>query len=160
MLNKQLRKLKFLFMRLLRIKGNAHGVARGFTVGVLINFVPSFGFGPFLSTMLPKLVRGNAVAGFIGGVIFLWAFPILFYINIVVGEYFTPVEIAESIEEVIEAEETEEVIEAGLQIGKAFIIGMFVNMFVFGILTYLTVYTIVKKFRHEVLMFIYMKWRV
>ncbi|MDQ0254694.1 uncharacterized protein (DUF2062 family) [Evansella vedderi] len=163
MLRKHLRKLKYLIIRLLRIKDKSHGIARGFTFGFLMNFVPTFGFGPFLSTIGPKLVRGNTVAGFIGGMLFLWAFPFMFYLNIVVGESFMPIDIGEKIEEVIietDEVEAEEVVEVGLKIGKAFIIGMIINIISFGIITYIMIYFIVKNSRKELLKFVHKKWRM
>ncbi|WP_343215076.1 DUF2062 domain-containing protein [Evansella tamaricis] len=159
--------MKYLIIRLLRIKDKAHSVARGFTIGALMNFVPTFGFGPFLSTVSPKVVRGNAIAGFIGGLSFLWAFPILFLFNIKVGEKLLPIEIAETIEEVVEeAGEVdsevvaEVVIEAGLVLGQAFFVGMVVNMILFGVVCYFLIYTIIKKYRREVLRFVHKKWKI
>jgi uncharacterized protein (DUF2062 family) len=157
MVNKQLRKIKFLLIKLLRIKSNAHNIAMGFTLGLLINFVPSFGIGPILSAGLAKLFRGNPVAGFIGGISIIWMFPLLFYLNIVVGEIVFPIE-AVNIEEGLE--DTEEVLEVGFQIGKAFIIGMIMNMIFFGIIIYLMIFTVIKKYRREVLMFINKKWTI
>jgi uncharacterized protein (DUF2062 family) len=157
MVIKQLRKIKFLLVKLLRIKGNAHSIAMGFTIGLLINFVPSFGIGPILSAALAKLFRGNPVAGFIGGISIIWMFPLLFYLNIVVGEIVFPIETVD-IEERLE--DTEEVLEVGFQIGKAFFIGMMINILLFGIIIYLLIYTVVKKYRREVLLFIYKKWTI
>lgn len=157
MINKLLRKIKFLIIKLLRIKGNAQSIALGFTTGAIINFIPSFGLGIILSTGLAKLLRGNTVAGFIGGLSLIWLFPLLFYLNIVVGETLFPIELTD-IEERLE--EADEAIEVGLQIGKAFIIGMFINMLVFGVIIYLIIYTIVKKYRQDALMFFYRKWKI
>lgn len=161
-MRKLLRKIKYLLLRLLRIKDKSHAIARGFTIGAIINFVPTFGFGPFLSSLAPKIVRGNLIAGFIGGLAFLWAFPIMFYVNVVVGEALLPIEIAETIEDVIDSDtrETEEVLEVGLQLGQAFFLGMAVNMILFGVLIYLLIYTTINRYRHELLRFIYKNWKL
>jgi uncharacterized protein len=157
MVTKQLRKMKFFLLRLLRIKSNAHSIAIGFTIGIIITFVPSFGIGPILSAGFAKLVRGNPVAGFIGGLSVMWMFPLLFYLNIVVGEIIYPIEIVNMNKGL---DETEEVLEVGFQIGKTFLVGMLINSLLFGIFTYLFTYTIIKKYRREVLLFIYKKWLV
>lgn len=157
MLSNLLRKIKYLLLRLLRIKGNAHKIALGFTIGMLINFVPSFGLGPLLSAAGAKLLRANPVAGFIGGLSLLWIFPILFYLNVVVGEWFIPIEVND-LEDSLE--DTEEAIEVGFQIGKAFLIGMVINMITFGMITYFLIYTVIKKYRVEVLQFITTKWMI
>ncbi|MCD8509554.1 MAG: DUF2062 domain-containing protein [Bacillus sp. (in: Bacteria)] len=150
-------------IRLLRIKDRAHGIARGFTFGFLMNFVPTFGFGPVISSIGPKLVNGNTVAGFIGGFAFLWAFPFMFYFNIIVGEAILPIDIAGKIEEVIidtEEVETEEVVEVGIKIGKAFIVGMFANMIGFGIICYTLIYLLIKHSRKDALRFVHKKWKI
>ncbi|WP_220154046.1 DUF2062 domain-containing protein [Rossellomorea aquimaris] len=75
MIRKKLRKFKCLTLKLLRLKGNAHSIALGFTVGLIINFVPSFGIGPVISTACAKIFKGNPFAGLVGGVSLIWAFP-------------------------------------------------------------------------------------
>lgn len=163
MFRRQLRKLKYLCIRLLRIKDNAHSIARGFTIGFLMNFIPSFGLGPFLSTLGPKLVRGNVVAGFIGGIFFIWAFPFFFYLNIIVGEALLPIKIETKIEIIIVEfeeglEEPEQVITASLKIGKAFLVGMIVNMILFGAVLYFFIYYFIKKYRKDVLKHFHKSW--
>ncbi len=153
------RKIKFMLLKLFRLRDNAHSVAIGFTVGLLLNFIPTFGVGPLASAALPKLFRGNSVAGLVGGILLIWAFPLLFYLNIVTGHILFPIEIEEIIIEQ-GIEETEEVIEVGITIGKAFIVGMIVNMLVAGLLSYITVYFIFKRSRRKVLLLIYKKWNI
>ncbi len=165
MIKKQLRKLKYLCIRLLRIKDRAHSVASGFTIGFLMNFIPSFGFGPFLSTVSPKLVRGNPVAGFIGGIAFIWAFPLFFYLNVVVGEALLPISLETKIDiilvEIEEGlEEPEEVINASLKIGKAFIVGMLANLIFFGICIYFLIYYVIKKYRRDLLRIVHRNWNI
>ncbi|RXI96677.1 DUF2062 domain-containing protein [Anaerobacillus alkaliphilus] len=165
MINKQLRKLKYLCIRLLRIKDKAHSVASGFTVGFLMNFIPSFGFGPFLSTISPKLVRGNPVAGFIGGIAFVWAFPLFFYLNVVVGEALLPISVETKIDIILEEleegiEEPEEVINASLKIGKAFVVGMLTNILLFGVGIYFFIYYIIKKYRRDLLRIVHKNWNL
>lgn len=163
MLTKQLRKLKYLSIKLLRIKGRTHNISLGFTIGLIINFIPSFGVGPFLSTVGPKLFRGNCVAGFIGGIILIWAFPLFFYLNVIVGEALLPIKIDTKIDIIldgIEADFTkpEQVFTASLKIGKAFFLGMIVNILLVGTVIYTLTYYVFKKFRIDLLKFIYKKW--
>ncbi|MBM7662395.1 uncharacterized protein (DUF2062 family) [Bacillus mesophilus] len=157
MINKQLRKIKYLLIRLFRIKSNAHSIAVGFTVGSLMNFVPSFGLGPLLSAASAKLVRANTLAGFIGGLSFLWLFPLFFYLNVIIGELFIPIDVFE-LEESLG--DTEEAIEASFQVGKAFLFGMVINLVVFGLVIYLLSYMMIRKYRSEVLQLICQKWEV
>ncbi|UTW69417.1 DUF2062 domain-containing protein [Anaerobacillus sp. HL2] len=93
MLNKQLRKMKYLTLRLLRINDNVHSIAIGFTVGLIMNFIPTFGLGPLLSTFTPKLVKGNSVARINRWICLYMDFPVFFYLNIVVGESVLPIRV-------------------------------------------------------------------
>lgn len=153
MIKKLLRNIKVLLLRLLRINDSVHGIAIGFTIGALVNFVPTFGIGPVLSAAGARLVKGNPVAGFIGGLLFLWAFPMLFYLNIVVGHAILMVMkfVVPQIAERFAGE---------LLIWQAFIIGMLINLLLFGTSIYLIIYFFMKKYRYDILMFIYRKWKI
>ena len=61
------RRFKYLLIKLLRLKDHSHKVALGFSLGSVVNFVPTFGFGLILSVGLAKLCKGNSIAGLIGG---------------------------------------------------------------------------------------------
>lgn len=153
MITKWLRNIKFLLLRLLRINDSANGIAIGFTIGMIINFVPSFGIGPILSAFGAKLFKGNPFAGFVGGLTFLWAFPFLFYLNIMVGEGVLAIEIPTFFR-------LGNFFTGNIHIWIAFVTGMIINMIVFGMIIYLIIYFFVKKYRYDILMFIYRKWKI
>ncbi|MGG4382838.1 DUF2062 domain-containing protein [Priestia megaterium] len=88
-----MRRFKFLIIKLLRLKDHSHKVALGFSLGSIVNFIPTFGFGLMISVGLAKLCKDNSIAGLIGGMLFMWAFPLLFYLNMVVGGYIFPVDL-------------------------------------------------------------------
>ncbi|MBW3113706.1 MULTISPECIES: DUF2062 domain-containing protein [Bacillaceae] len=148
MIRKKLRELKCLTLKLLRLKDNAHSIALGFTVGLLINFVPSFGIGPVISTACAKIFKGNSFAGLVGGVSLIWAFPFFFYLNLAMGHLIFPLD------------PTSDVVGVGLQIGKAFFIGMLINIPIFGTLIYFIMNSAVKKYRVTMLTFVQRKWNV
>ncbi|PFG06523.1 hypothetical protein ATG71_3381 [Bacillus sp. es.034] len=148
MIRKKLREIKCLTLKLLRLKDNAHSIALGFTVGLLINFVPSFGIGPVISTASAKIFKGNPFAGLVGGVSLIWAFPFFFYLNLVVGHLFFPVD------------SSGDAVGVGIQIGKAFITGMMINIPLCGILIYAIMNSAVKKYRGTLLTFVQRKWNV
>ncbi|TMU87598.1 DUF2062 domain-containing protein [Bacillus sp. BHET2] len=158
MIRKKLRQFKCLTLKLLRLKDNAHSIALGFTVGLLINFVPSFGIGPVISTACAKIFKGNPFAGLVGGVSLIWAFPFFFYLNLVVGHLFYPIDvIAPSVHTV---DSTSQALGVGLQLGKAFFTGMLINIPIFGILTYTIMNSVVKRFRGTMLTFVQRKWNL
>jgi uncharacterized protein len=156
MINKNMRRLKFLLIKLFRIKGNAHNISLGFTLGFLIHFIPSFGMGPILSTAGAKLFKGNPVAGFISGVALIWLFPFLFYLNVVVGETLFPYGIFPSAAGMPHHGMS---LDAGMHLGAAFFLGMVVNLLLFGMIVYYLIFTIIKKYRLNFLSLI-KKWDV
>jgi uncharacterized protein len=156
MINKNMRRLKFLLIKLFRIKGNAHDISLGFTLGFLIHFIPSFGMGPILSTAGAKLFKGNPVAGFISGVALIWLFPFLFYLNVVVGETLFPYGIFPSAAGMPHHGMS---LDAGMHLGAAFFLGMVVNVLLFGMIVYYLIFTIIKKYRLNFLSLI-KKWDV
>ncbi|MGM0839224.1 MAG: DUF2062 domain-containing protein [Bacillota bacterium] len=155
MIRKKLRECKCLTLKLLRLKDSSHSIALGFTVGLLINFVPSFGIGPFISTVCAKMIKGNSFAGLLGGISLIWAFPFFFYLNLIVGYLFYPIDVMDpSIDYASEA------VDVGVQLGKAFFIGMFINIPLFGFLTYFIIISIVRKYRETMLEYVQKKWNL
>ncbi|QTC42567.1 DUF2062 domain-containing protein [Bacillus sp. V3] len=157
MFKKYARTLKCLTLKLLRIKDNSHKISLGFTLGLMVNFVPSFGIGPVLSTLIAKIFKGNAYAGLVGGVFLIWAFPLCFYINYLVGNLLIPVEVihANTVTNAVYS-----VHHSAVEIGKAFIIGMVVNVIFFGVIVYKIVHALISRHRHSLLTFVHKKWNV
>ena len=60
------RGLVFNLIRLFRIRGQSERVARGFALGLIVNFFPTFGFGVLISGFFARLFGGNAIAGLVG----------------------------------------------------------------------------------------------
>lgn len=150
MFNRLMRRFKFLLIKLFRIKGNAHKISLGFTLGFLVNFIPSFGIGPVISIAGAKLFKGNPVAGFIGGVSVIWLFPFMFYLNIVVGEMFFPSH---------PFPYAAGMMDGGMHVGAAFILGMIVNILLFGMIIYFSLYKMIQNHRMGLLSFI-RRWDV
>lgn len=137
---------RFHAISLFRLDGGSESVARGFAVGALINFFPTFGFGVVVSGFMAGLCRGNVLAGFVGGTVFAVLWPLLFYLNMQVGDFFyrSPVRV-DDLEDV-----DERTIDA-LVMGKTFLWGAAVNCLVFGLLSYGLVYLAHRRWRNQVL---------
>jgi uncharacterized protein len=119
-------------IRLFRIRSASESVARGFALGLIVNFFPTFGFGVVISGFVARLFGGNAVAGLIGGATLTFAWPVLFYLNMRVGSLFRrPSIIVDELSDV-----TEKTISM-LAWGKTFTIGAVVNSVLIGLATYL-----------------------
>jgi len=122
----------FNLIRFFRIRGASEKVARGFALGLLVNFFPTFGFGVLLSGFFARVLGGNTVAGLVGGATLTFAWPLLFYLNMWTGSWVqhlrAPV--------VDSAEVTEKTIQT-LVWGVTFTLGAVVNSLVVGLAVYL-----------------------
>lgn len=118
-------------IRLFRIRAASEKVARGYALGLVVNFFPTFGLGVLISGFVARALGGNAVAGVVGGATLTFFWPLLFYLNIRVGGFFyqAPINVVE-VEDV-----TEKTVEA-LVWGKTFMFGAFVNTVLIGLAVY------------------------
>lgn len=85
----------------------------------------------------------------------IWAFPFFFYLNLVVGYLFYPIDVIDP-----SVDYASEAVDVGMQLGKAFFIGMFINIPLFGILTYLIMNSIIRKYRETMLTYVQKKWNL
>ncbi len=119
-------------IRLFRIRGATEKVARGFALGLIVNFFPTFGFGVIISGVFARFLGGNPVAGFVGGAVLTFAWPLLFYLNIRTGSlFYRPALVIDDLEDV-----TERTVSA-LTWGKTFTAGAVLNSLLVGLTTYL-----------------------
>jgi uncharacterized protein (DUF2062 family) len=131
----------FNLIRLFRIRAASERVARGFALGLIVNFFPTFGFGVLISGFVAKFFGGNPIAGVIGGATLTFFWPMLFYLNLKTGSLLVqkPIPIDEF------DDVTERTIDA-LVWGKTFTVGAIVNSVIAG----LTVYILLRSIYHEV----------
>jgi uncharacterized protein len=116
---------------LCRIRGATERVARGFALGLIVNFFPTFGFGVFISGFFARMFGGNMVAGIVGGGVLTCVWPILFYLNIHMGGVFLrPAVPLDQLEDV-----TERTIST-LVWGSTFALGALLNALVVGLTVY------------------------
>jgi uncharacterized protein (DUF2062 family) len=118
-------------IRLFRIRGQSERVARGFALGLVVNFFPTFGFGVLLSGFVAKAFGGNGIAGIVGGATLTFVWPVLFYLNMRLGRFFVPPPtVVDELSDV-----TEKTIDA-LVWGKTFMAGAITNSLIFGLAAY------------------------
>lgn len=77
-------------IRLTRLRGMSERVARGFALGLMVNFFPTFGVGMLISGFVARALGGNFVAGLVGGATLSVFWPALFYLNLRVGQIVDP----------------------------------------------------------------------
>ncbi len=129
-------------IRLFRIRGQSERVARGFALGLVVNFFPTFGFGVVASIALVRLLGGNLVAGVIGAASLSFVWPLLFYLNIRTGSLFIrPPLIIDEFDDV-----NEKTMNA-LMWGQTFTLGSIVNSALAGLTAYLILRLIYRQIR-------------
>ena len=133
---------KSLVLRIFRVKDASERVARGFALGMVINFIPSFGFGVLISGFVARLFGGNVIAGLAGGASLTFFWPFLFYLNMRMGGLLVRPEV-----EVHEVAEINEKSVDALMWGKAFLVGMSINIVLAGLLAYIAVFFLHSRLR-------------
>jgi hypothetical protein len=129
-------------IRFTRIRGASEKVARGFAVGLMVNFFPTFGLGVLISGFCARLLGGNLVAGMVGGALLGFSWPLLFLLNIWVGGlFYRPPVILDELADV-----TEKTMSA-LVWGRTFTVGAVLNSLVVGALAYLVLRLLYEKTR-------------
>lgn len=133
-------------IRLFRIRSTTEHIARGFAIGLVVNFFPTFGLGMLISGFLAKAIGGSAIAGLVGGAVLSFAWPVLFYLNMRTGGIFVrPPVVVEDFEDF-----TPKVMNTVLW-GKTFSIGAVVNSVLLGLAAYLMVLLLYHRVRPTVL---------
>jgi uncharacterized protein (DUF2062 family) len=140
------RNLLYQAVRLTRIRGASEKVARGFAVGLVVNFFPTFGFGVLVSGFLARVTGGNFVAGLVGGAVLSFSWPLLFLLNLWTGSliYSPSIQITDL------SEVTEKTMRA-LVWGQTFTTGAVLNSLVGGTVVYLLLRLLYEETRPAVL---------
>lgn len=138
----------FLFhvIRLCRIRAASEQVARGFAIGVIPHFFPTFGLGALISAFLARVCGGNGMAGLVSGAVITPLWPFFFYLNLCTGSWLLS-ERAPAIapDEVTPAKT------ATLLAGRDFSIGAVVNAAIAALAAYLILLAIYERVRPQLL---------
>ncbi len=140
------RAILYQVIRLTRIRGENEKVARGFAVGLVVNFFPTFGFGVLVSGFIARALGGHLVAGLVGGTTLTFTWPLLFLLNIWTGSLFYPP--AVPVEQL--ADVTERTLRA-LVWGRTFTVGAVLNSLMVGGTVYLLLRLLYAQTRPHVL---------
>ena len=141
LIHKAHRPLHYHAPRLFRVRDGAERAGRGFAIGMVVNFFPTFGTGFLISGVLAKMCRGNFVAGLAGGASLTLFWPVLFYLNILVGEW-----VMNRVDVATLDQATEAAVEKHVW-GANFFAGAAVNSIVFGLLAYIVVTWLMQEHR-------------
>lgn len=129
-----------------RLRASTERVARGYALGMVANFLPTFGFSVVISGFLARVFGGNLIAGIIGGATLTFFWPVLFYLNIRVGGVFWRPSIAvDDLKDV-----TDQTVNA-LVWGQTFMIGAIINGLIFGLISYVIVLLLYRRMQPKAL---------
>lgn len=145
------RRLKYFLLRLFRLKGSPHQIAAGVTIGFLPSWFPTFGLGPVLSAALARLIKANAFAAVLSGLVGTIIWPLLFLLNYKVGSFIADQQPkVDEVEEVNYIEALNHTVDGFENVrsgGYMFIVGAVTNIAISSIVIYISVYVLFKKYR-------------
>jgi uncharacterized protein (DUF2062 family) len=110
-------------LNLLRVRRGRERVARGFALGIIINFIPTFGFGVLISGFVARILGGHFGAGIIGGASLTFFWPVLFVLNLAMGNMILGSDTGDGMSGSINDEKVQSVLFGS----QAFILGTAVN---------------------------------
>ncbi len=64
-----LKQVKDLFLKLINLNDSPHGIALGFSIGLFLSILPTFGIGMIIALALCPLIKTNPVSTYIGTLI-------------------------------------------------------------------------------------------
>lgn len=138
--------LLFHSIRLCRIRAASERVARGFALGIIPHFFPTFGFGAIISAFFARACGGHGMAGLVSGAIVTPLWPAFFYLNMHVGSWLlsdrTPIDDPTKVS-VKKA--------TALMMGRDFSIGGLVNSAIVAIAAYFILLAIYERVRPRLL---------
>ena len=149
------RKIKYYLLRLFRLNASPHQVAVGFTMGLIPNWIPTFGLGPALSVGLAKLVRVNVFSAIVGAVLGTPLWPLLFLLNYKIGSLIlnrnTNIDEIEDIEYIDTLQHIPDGVNSIHSSGYLFLVGATINIIISSIFIYLITYFLFKVYRVRIL---------
>lgn len=128
------RKLRYLYLRLIRLRSTTPAIARGLAVGVFAGLFPFFGAQTILGLVLAMAVRGNKLTAAVG----TWISNPLTYVPIYIFNFNVGQLIlgTDELSTDVDWTSTEELLKAGWAFGITLMLGCVVVGAIAGILSY------------------------
>ncbi|HBS59909.1 MAG TPA: hypothetical protein DEA44_11645 [Firmicutes bacterium] len=128
------RRMRYMYIKMKRMKDNPRRLARGLALGVFLNFLPTFGTGFFIALIVARFVRANVVLACTASLATKWCIPILYAINLKVGQ--TVLGMPSETLTTLWTKVAELDLSGLLSLGKPFILGSVLNSLVVSYLSY------------------------
>lgn len=127
--------LRYMYLKIKRMKDNPKKLARGLALGVFLNFLPTFGTGFFIALVAARFVRANVFLACSASLATKWCIPVLYALNLKVGQLVLgmPSETLVTLWAKIAGLDFSGI----LSLGKPFLLGSVVNSFVVSYIAYI-----------------------
>jgi hypothetical protein len=132
--------MRYMYLRIKRMKDNPNKLARGLALGVFLNFLPTFGTGFFIALFAARFLRANVFLACSASLATKWCIPVLYALNLKVGQMLLgmPSETISTLWTKISSLDL-----SGLAaLGKPFFLGSVLNSFVASYVMYLVFATL------------------
>lgn len=141
------RKLRYLYLRLIRLRSTTPAIARGLAVGVFAGLFPFFGAQTLLGLALAMAVRGNKLTAAVG----TWISNPLTYVPIYVFNFKVGQLIlgTKELSTDVDWTSSEELLQAGWTFGLTLILGCVVVGAIAGVLSYLFGLWLIPRIRNQ-----------
>jgi uncharacterized protein len=128
------RRLRYMVLRVKRMKDNPRKLARGLALGVFLNFLPTFGTGFFIAFFMARFFRANVFLAVASSLATKWCIPVLYTLNLKVGQMVLgmPSETLRTIWEKISGSDWSGLV----SLGKPFLLGSMLNSVVGSVALY------------------------
>lgn len=127
--------MRYMLIKIKRMKDNPQKLARGLALGVFLNFLPTFGTGFLIALVAARFLRANVFLACSAALATKWCIPILYAFNLKVGQMVLgmPSETLGTIWTKIAGLDLSGI----LSLGKPFLLGSVLNSIVASYISYL-----------------------
>lgn len=139
---------RYKILKILRLKDGSDRIAKGVALGIVFNFLPTFGLGLICAFLVAGLVRANQMAAVLSAILVKFGLPFFYLLNLAVGQIAVGQGLAIGGAEMPHFSFTEMNWEGIKNLGWPFLIGSMINSLCAGILTYFLVFRAVERYRN------------
>lgn len=143
------RLIKYYLLRFFRSADSPSLAAGGFACGMVVHFIPTFGFALPIAFLLAKITRTSALASSIACTLTAPLFPIWFYLNVIIGKLVLGNSPSHNL-----TVNTYAILESLNSLSKNFFVGCFINSLLCLSLVWLLGYFFLKRYKNTILNFI------
>lgn len=139
---------RYKVLKILRLKDGSDKIAKGVALGIVFNFLPTFGLGLICAFLVAGLIRANQMAAVLSAILVKFGLPFFYLLNLAVGHIVVGHGLAASGTEMPHFSFSELNWDGIKKLGWPFLIGSMINSLCAGMLTYFLVFRAVERYRN------------